>query len=104
LFDEAHSGGGVSAAGLAPCVGMGIVRCVDVARNLLYLVTPVPPAALRDASCHVVLVRSGLQLPPALLYCPDGQPAHPHMSGEVTGEGAAAMKARTNVKRRSQHR
>lgn len=107
LFDEAHSGGGPTAAGLAPCVGLGIVRCVDVEKSLLYLITPTPPTVLRgegsETSTHVILVRSALQLPPALLYCPDGQPAHPYMSGEVTGEGAAAMKARTNVKRRSQH-
>ncbi|KAL7859344.1 hypothetical protein SRHO_G00144910 [Serrasalmus rhombeus] len=33
------------------CVGLGVLRGVDMARGLYFLVTPVPPAALRQVNC-----------------------------------------------------
>ena len=51
---------------------------------------------------RIVLVKGPIPLPHLMMYCPEGQPLHPYMSNEVTGEGATAMKARNNVKRRGQ--
>ncbi|CAM9565538.1 unnamed protein product, partial [Ectocarpus fasciculatus] len=83
---------------LAPCVGLGIVRSVDVEKRVLYVLTPEPPEVLRDVN---VLVMGPLQLPMVMLYDPNWC-SHPYFSSEVVGGGV--IKNRNNLLRRgAQH-
>ena len=59
FFDERHSGGSSSGStdlgsdhGLWPCLGMGIVRCIDLDRSLLYLITPIATELLQAADAE----------------------------------------------------
>ncbi|CAN0385305.1 unnamed protein product, partial [Ectocarpus sp. 8 AP-2014] len=79
---------------LAPCVGLGIVRSVDVEKRVLYVLTPEPPEVLRDVN---VLVMGPLQLPMVMLYDPNWC-SHPYFSSEVVGGGV--IKNRNNLLRR----
>ncbi|CAB1116186.1 unnamed protein product [Ectocarpus sp. CCAP 1310/34] len=79
---------------LAPCVGLGIVRSVDVEKRVLYVLTPEPPEVLRDVN---VLVMGPLQLPMVMLYDPNWC-SHPYFSSEVVGGGV--IKKRNNLLRR----
>mmetsp|Transcript_1689 Transcript_1689/g.1839 ORF Transcript_1689/g.1839 Transcript_1689/m.1839 type:complete len:916 (-) Transcript_1689:12-2759(-) len=85
-----------------PCIGLGIVRAIDIQKQLIYLITPVNPILLNEMKDKICLVRGHLQIPSIMMFAPDVMPIHPYMSSEVTGEGSTAMKARNNVKRRSQ--
>lgn len=53
---------------LAPCLGLGLVRSVDVARQELYVLTPEPLDLLRRVK---VLVKGMIQLPADVLFNPD---------------------------------
>lgn len=66
---------------LAPCVGLGIVRSVDVQKRVLYVLTPEPIEVLRQVS---VLVKGSLQLPMMMLYDPRWC-SHPYFSSEAVG-------------------
>lgn len=66
---------------LAPCVGLGIVRSVDVQKRVLYVLTPEPLEVLRQVS---VLVKGSLQLPMMMLYDPRWC-SHPYFSSEAVG-------------------
>lgn len=66
---------------LAPCVGLGIVRSVDVQKQVLYVLTPEPLEVLRQVS---VLVKGSLQLPMMMLYDPRWC-SHPYYSSEAVG-------------------
>ena len=58
FFDEQHSGSSSSSTedgnvhGLWPCLGVGIVRCIDLDRSLLYLITPVAAEVLQAANAE----------------------------------------------------
>ena len=61
FFDDQHSGGSCCGSnnseegdhhGLWPCLGMGIVRCIDLDRSLLYLITPVAVELLQAAEAE----------------------------------------------------
>jgi len=58
FFDEQHSGSSSTSTeegydhGLWPCLGMGIVRCIDLDRSLLYLITPVAAEVLQAADAE----------------------------------------------------
>jgi hypothetical protein len=97
-------------------VGLAIVRAVDLLNRHLVVISPVDGDDLlvssdeRDSrydhsvqDSRVVLARgtSGQQLPNVLLFA-TGLPCYPYLSSESAGEGSAKMKARNNVKRRSQ--
>lgn len=79
---------------LAPCVGLGVVRSVDVEKRVFYVLTPEPSGVLKDAN---VLVMGSLQLPMEMLYEPN-LCAHPYFSSEVVGGGV--IKSRNNLLRR----
>ena len=52
---------------LAPCLGYGVVRCVDYERRCLYVVTPEPLERLGRVNC---LALGAVQLPAAVLLDP----------------------------------
>jgi len=115
---------------LQPCVGVGIVRDVDLAARCLHVISPCAPQLLgsdlsfgnTDYSLHIpkgykgrsipnnypggslnncCLLKSNIALPIGLLFAPDF-PSNNYLSSDVSGEGAAAMKHRNNVKRKRQ--
>ncbi len=102
----AYPPGGVSYAGtysqpppLLPCVGVGLVRAVDVEAGTAYVLTDVPGEVLQGVD---VLCVGRLELPVSLLV--GGEVATPYqalfgLSAEATGAGAA--KARKNLSRSS---
>jgi polynucleotide 5'-kinase involved in rRNA processing len=86
----------------APCVGMGIVRAVDMKNQRLILTSPVAEELLTRPDTVLCLVKgNNLQLPTAMVYSPL-LPVFPYMSSESTGEGSAQLRTRNNVKRRGQ--
>eukprot|EP00041_Stephanoeca_diplocostata_P020462 m.459672 g.459672 ORF g.459672 m.459672 type:complete len:244 (-) comp21583_c0_seq27:618-1349(-) len=50
---------------LAPCVGYGVVRAIDVTERVLYINSPLPPSVLQAVD---VLARGNLDLPQPLLH------------------------------------
>lgn len=48
---------------VCPCVGLGILRGVDMARGLYFIITPVAPSVLRQVNCLLV---GGISLPHGL--------------------------------------
>jgi hypothetical protein len=92
---------------LLPIEGLGIVRAVDPVSGYIHIVHPpsvltqlVTSSSSRDLL--PVLSRGPAAAPQALTYAPS-LPLHPFASSDVVGEGAASMKARYILKRRSQH-
>ncbi|XP_060750933.1 polynucleotide 5'-hydroxyl-kinase NOL9 [Tachysurus vachellii] len=74
---------------ICQCVGLGVLRGVDMARGLYFLVTPVPPATLRQVNC---LLLGEITLPKLLLTVQHGVETElPYVttdySFEVTGAG-----------------
>uniref|UniRef100_I3KIC7 Polynucleotide 5'-hydroxyl-kinase NOL9 n=1 Tax=Oreochromis niloticus TaxID=8128 RepID=I3KIC7_ORENI len=54
LAEKAASKGGpvfLSQAPICPCVGFGVLRGIDMARGLYFLLTPVDPSVLREVNC-----------------------------------------------------
>lgn len=80
---------------LRPCVGLGVVRSVDVEQRVLYVLTPEPLEVLKGVN---VLVRGSLQLPPDMLYDPNWC-SHPYFSAEAVG--GEVIKNRNYLLRRS---
>ena len=87
-------------AKLEPCLGLGIIRHVDILQACLQVITPIDmeKEALVGSSWLLSKGRN-LQLPLCLMYCP-AFPSLPYLSGESTGEGSSQMKARSNIKRK----
>ncbi len=50
---------------LAPCVGLGIIRSIDVVHKQFFVLSPVPVALLRTVN---VFVRGAVHLPGILMY------------------------------------
>jgi polynucleotide 5'-hydroxyl-kinase GRC3/NOL9 len=78
---------------IAPCRGLGIVRSIDSHKRLLYVITPIPLASLRDVN---LLMRGNIQLPSELLLSrnfSETPPYHcaPHQTISGTGAGANSM-------------
>ncbi|XP_062397026.1 polynucleotide 5'-hydroxyl-kinase NOL9 [Sardina pilchardus] len=74
---------------ICPCVGLGVLRGVDMIRGLYLLVTPVPPALLSRVNC---LLLGEISLPKALLTTQSGVEGDlPYVttdySFELTGAG-----------------
>lgn len=63
---------------LPVCVGLGIVRGVDVSRNLLYVITPVPQSILESVD---LLLQGFIQIPNGLLQVQGCM--SPYMSANV---------------------
>ncbi len=87
-----------------PCLGVGLVRAVDMRRRVLYLLTPLPEEAMREVGLLLVGRAAG-ELPSSLLQAGQAAAAAPYLSlfalGGVSGAaaGATAGKARRNVGR-----
>ncbi|XP_035377210.1 polynucleotide 5'-hydroxyl-kinase NOL9 [Electrophorus electricus] len=74
---------------VCPCVGLGVLRGVDMARGLYFLVTPVPPAVLRQVNC---LLLGEVTLPKMLLTMQHGVETElPYVTADysfdITGAG-----------------
>ncbi|PNH12131.1 Polynucleotide 5'-hydroxyl-kinase NOL9 [Tetrabaena socialis] len=94
-----YAGATSSPPPLLPCVGLGIVRAVDMARREVLLLTDVAPELLE---CVGALVVGRLELPGSLLV--GGEVASPYqqlfgLSAEATGAGSG--RARKNLSRSS---
>ena len=92
---------GAPAAGAPPavwdCLGLGLIRSVDVERERLYVLTPIEPEVLARVR---VLLRGSLELPVALLQPTAVTGASPYLGvGAIKSSGAAAMKSRNNIVR-----
>ncbi|XP_051280550.1 polynucleotide 5'-hydroxyl-kinase NOL9 [Dicentrarchus labrax] len=67
LSEKVTSRGGpvmLSQAPICPCVGFGVLRGVDMARGLYFLLTPVDPSILRKVNC---LLLGAISLPSCIL-------------------------------------
>jgi polynucleotide 5'-hydroxyl-kinase GRC3/NOL9 len=113
LCGKHHNGGGGSSGrgdesdallssngGLAPCLGLGLIRTADGASGKLYIVTPLSLEELEK----VDLIEIGrLELPPTLLQT--GKFLSPYLalhSLSTAGTGAGVIKSRNNLMRSSQ--
>ena len=110
VVDEPSGGGGgggndapapapAPSASAGRCLGLCIVRSIDVAAQRLFVLTPVPLADLRRVT---TLVRpaagSGITVPLALSYHPDA-PAFPYLHCESVVGASNTMKSRNNIQR-----
>jgi hypothetical protein len=101
LLGPAFEGEGEGAAGqdARPCLGMGLVRAVDMGKGLLHVLTDLSEEVLQQVQ---VLQAGRLELPPALLQT--AQLQSPYLSlfclsgGAV---GAGTIKSRNNIQRAS---
>ncbi|KAJ8390174.1 hypothetical protein AAFF_G00110480 [Aldrovandia affinis] len=82
------------------CVGFGVLRGVDTARGLYFLVTPVAPSILRQVNCLLI---GGVTLPHTLLRSQPGiEGEKPYVTMEYSFEltGAGKMKVFKGLLRR----
>ncbi|KAG8002433.1 Polynucleotide 5'-hydroxyl-kinase NOL9 [Nibea albiflora] len=92
LGEKVTSRGGpvmLSQAPICPCVGFGVLRGVDMARGLYFLLTPVDPSILRKVNC---LLLGAISLPSCILTTQSGfEGEKPYVTTdynfEVTGAG-----------------
>eukprot|EP00455_Lapot_gusevi_P054538 TRINITY_DN8761_c0_g5_i1.p1 TRINITY_DN8761_c0_g5~~TRINITY_DN8761_c0_g5_i1.p1 ORF type:complete len:369 (+),score=41.81 TRINITY_DN8761_c0_g5_i1:385-1491(+) len=80
------------------CLGLGIVRSIDLSRQLLYLLTPLPLSHLRHVT---TLVKGTLDLPATL--CFQSCPLHvdPYLAADcITASVGSKQKARKNLQRK----
>lgn len=97
-----HSEGGLRmtrATLVVPCVGLGIVRAVDVARRLLFIVTPADPA---DLEAVTVLAAGSLDLP-VILHAEGVLANGPYLTAEFSASqvvGGALRSSRTTLARK----
>ena len=97
---------------LTPCVGLGVVRSIDLLRGEVHVLTPVdlacslPPLGnigLHTGVHHAIqtaLIRGFMAIPSTMLFSP-ALPCHAYLTHDSAGDGTAHTKARNNVKRRS---
>ncbi|XP_029012142.1 polynucleotide 5'-hydroxyl-kinase NOL9 [Betta splendens] len=77
IAEKVSSRGGpvlLSQAPICPCVGFGVLRGIDMARGLYFLLTPVDPSILRKVNC---LLLGAISLPFCVLT------AQPGFEGDV---------------------
>lgn len=104
LCGKQHGSGGGGGdgplSGLAPCLGLGLVRTADGASGKLYVLSPLSLEELEN----VELLEIGrLELPPAMLQT--GKFLSPYLalhSLSTAGTGAGANKSRNNLMRLGQ--
>ncbi|KAM8830247.1 polynucleotide 5'-hydroxyl-kinase NOL9 isoform 1-T1 [Synchiropus picturatus] len=92
LGEKVTSRGGpvvLSQAPICPCVGFGVLRGVDMARGLYFLLTPVEPSVLRKVNC---LLLGAISLPSCILTSQDATAGElPYIttdySFDITGAG-----------------
>lgn len=81
------------------CLGLGLVRAIDLAHQALYIVTPLPLARLQ--ACNILL-KGSLQMPLSMMFGSRLGLPSPYLSCEVatTGEGAEHLRPRVSIARR----
>lgn len=92
LEEKVTSRGGpvlLSQAPVCPCVGFGVLRGIDMARGLYFLLTPVDPSILRKVNC---LLLGAISLPSCILTSQPGiEGEMPYVttdySFDITGAG-----------------
>lgn len=83
----------------APCLGVGLIRAVDVHQRLLFIVSPLPPSVIERVN---LLVRGNFPLASLVVDVVDPVQS-PYVVTDVLaseGTGAAAMQSRNNLKRK----
>ena len=83
----------------AECVGLGLVRSVDVAARTLLVLTPVHAQLLGSVN---LLLRGSITLPVELALDPSSPFRTPYVTTEALsalGTGGAVMRSRSNIKR-----
>jgi hypothetical protein len=119
-----ETSGGKEHLALTPCIGLGVVRSIDInnvdadGEGEVHVISPVDPRYADDSggSLHfgsndaneplpnvqMALVQGTLALPHSLLFSPS-MPCLPYMTSASAGDGSAQAKARNNVKRKPFH-
>ncbi|KAM6925537.1 polynucleotide 5'-hydroxyl-kinase NOL9 [Xenentodon cancila] len=82
----------LSQAPVCPCVGFGVLRGVDMARGLYYLLTPIDPAILRKVNC---LLLGAISLPSCTLTTQPGYEGEmPYVTADYSFDLTGAGKLR----------
>lgn len=84
---------------VAECIGLGIVRNIDPARKLLYVLTPLPLDRLQQVNA---LLKGNIEIPAAIMLSTK-QANAPYVSSEFSFDvrGAGSRKIRYNLLRKS---
>jgi len=81
-----------------PCVGLGIIRSIDVEKREFHIITPIPYELLKNVN---VLVKGNIDLPTDLISR-RGITEGPYLSSVVAGgQGSATRKVRNNILRKN---
>lgn len=95
MAEKVTSKGGpviLSQATLCPCVGFGVLRGIDVARGLYFLLTPVDPSILRKVNC---LLLGAISLPSCILTAQPGfEGEMPYVTSDYSFDLSGAGKIR----------
>lgn len=95
MAEKVTSKGGpviLSQATLCPCVGFGVLRGIDVARGLYFLLTPVDPSILRKVNC---LLLGAISLPSCILTAQPGfEGEMPYVTADYSFDLSGAGKIR----------
>ncbi|CAL8325958.1 unnamed protein product [Merluccius merluccius] len=95
LAEKVTSKGGpvvLSQAPLCPCVGLGVLRGIDMARGLYFLLTPVEPSILRKVNC---LLLGAISLPSCILTTQSGfEGEKPYVTTDYSFDLSGAGKIR----------
>ncbi|XP_012718915.2 polynucleotide 5'-hydroxyl-kinase NOL9 [Fundulus heteroclitus] len=95
LPEKVTSKGGpvvLSQTALCPCVGFGVLRGIDMARGLYFLLTPVDPSILRKVNC---LLLGAISLPSCILTTQPGfEDEMPYVTADYSFDLTGAGKIR----------
>ncbi|XP_028266856.1 polynucleotide 5'-hydroxyl-kinase NOL9 [Parambassis ranga] len=95
LAEKVVSRGGpvlLSQAPICPCVGFGVLRGIDMARGLYFLLTPVDPSILRKVNC---LLLGAITLPSCILTTQPGLEGEmPYVTSDYSFDLTGAGKLR----------
>jgi mRNA cleavage and polyadenylation factor CLP1 P-loop len=85
------------------CHMLGIVRAIDMTEGEILIIAPTSHDAMSriTEAENITFIKGNLTLPLLFLQAP-GLPSCPYLSGEASGEGSSAPKARNVLKRKSQ--
>jgi len=79
------------------CVGVGMIKMIDVERRLFYIVTPVSPTDLKQVN---TLVRGSLELPPSIII-KEATINTPYLTSDaISALGSSLMKGRSDLQRK----
>jgi polynucleotide 5'-kinase involved in rRNA processing len=91
---------------LLKCIGMGIIRAIDLSRQVFVLASPCSSffpqeesAGRHGSTVLVMTMQTNIQLP-TMLINGSSLPFYPFATGEIHGEGSIQAKPRSNLKRK----